>query len=382
MSLVLPAVSASAQVLNLLPNPSFEQGGDQPEGWTPQTWGGEGQFRYVDDGREGGKCVMIQSDKGADAGWTAEVDVDPNSTYRLSGWIRTEDLKAGSGRGAQLNVVELQGGARTDALAGSAGWTRVETLVRTGKQRRITIDCLLGGWGRSTGRAWFDDISLERIDLTGLVPVVTLHTERLGSPINPFIYGQFIEHLGRCIYGGIWAEMLEDRKFYFPITAGYKPYRDLVDTKYPVVGASPWEIIGSAEAVTMVENAPFVGRHTPQIRSGAGIRQRDLGVVKGSDYVGYIWLASPKSAASVDVTLVWGEAENSRKTIHIDAVRPKYRKHPLRFTAGASTDKAMLEMRVTRGAALVGTVSLMPADNIRGMRADTLAMCKQLGGTM
>jgi len=27
-------------------------------------------------------------------------------------------------------------------------------------------------------------------------------------------------HLGRCIYGGIWAEMLEDRRFYFPVPAG------------------------------------------------------------------------------------------------------------------------------------------------------------------
>jgi alpha-N-arabinofuranosidase len=32
-----------------------------------------------------------------------------------------------------------------------------------------------------------------------------------GPAINPFIYGQFVEHLGRCVYGGIWAEMLEDR---------------------------------------------------------------------------------------------------------------------------------------------------------------------------
>jgi len=50
-----------------------------------------------------------------------------------------------------------------------------------------------------------------------------LDTARTNAPINPFIYGQFIEHLGRCIYGGIWAEMLEDRKFYFPITADYSP---------------------------------------------------------------------------------------------------------------------------------------------------------------
>ncbi len=59
---------------------------------------------------------------------------------------------------------------------------------------------------------------------------MTLHGDRTGEPMSPFIYGQFIEHLGRCIYGGIWAEMLEDRKFYFPVTAEYRPYRQLEDT--------------------------------------------------------------------------------------------------------------------------------------------------------
>src|ERR1043165_6063892 len=73
---------------------------------------------------------------------------------------------------------------------------------------------------------------------------VKLDPAKTGAPISPYIYGQFIEHLGRCIYGGIWAEMLEDRKFYFPITADYAPYKDLVDSAYPVVGASPWQIVG------------------------------------------------------------------------------------------------------------------------------------------
>ncbi len=71
---------------------------------------------------------------------------------------------------------------------------------------------------------------------------VKLDLEKRGEDINPLIYGQFIEHLGRCIYGGIWAEMLEDRKFYFPVTGSYAPYVDLKDTDFPVVGASPWEI--------------------------------------------------------------------------------------------------------------------------------------------
>ena len=37
---------------------------------------------------------------------------------------------------------------------------------------------------------------------------VTIDTSKTGEPISKYIYGQFIEHLGRCIYGGIWAEML------------------------------------------------------------------------------------------------------------------------------------------------------------------------------
>ena len=32
---------------------------------------------------------------------------------------------------------------------------------------------------------------------------VRLDLKDRGADINPFIYGQFIEHLGRCIYGGI-----------------------------------------------------------------------------------------------------------------------------------------------------------------------------------
>ena len=53
----------------------------------------------------------------------------------------------------------------------------------------------------------------------GQTIAVTIDAGNTRAPISPYIYGQFIEHLGRCIYGGIWAEMLEDRKFYFPVPA-------------------------------------------------------------------------------------------------------------------------------------------------------------------
>jgi alpha-N-arabinofuranosidase len=42
---------------------------------------------------------------------------------------------------------------------------------------------------------------------------VEIDATKTKEPISKYIYGRFIEHLGRCIYGGIWAEMLQNRKF-------------------------------------------------------------------------------------------------------------------------------------------------------------------------
>ncbi len=368
---------------NLLPNPSFEATVDgAPEGWRSQTWAGSGDFGHVDGGRTGQRCVMIASTAGGDLSWQTTVAVQPDSTYRLSGWIRTEDLDPGTGRGAMLNVHEQQRSAATDAVTGTSDWTQVQSIIRTGDQQEITINCLFGGWGQSSGRAWFDDVRLEKIDLSQLTPSVTLHAEETGQPINPFVYGQFIEHLGRCIYGGIWAAMLEDRKFYFPITPQYRPYRSLQDTSFPVVGASPWQIMGSPDLVQMVSEDSFVGSQTPRVAAGSGIRQRDLGVVQEKSYEGYVWLKAPEPGTSVVVSLVWGDDPAARQDVSIPSVAEAYEKYPLRFVAGTSTDHAMLEIRVSDGPVWIGTVSLMPEDNVRGMRADTLALLKELNAPM
>lgn len=199
--------------------------------------------------------------------------------------------------------------------------------------------------------------------------------------INPYIYGQFIEHLGRCIYGGIWAEMLEDRKFYFPITADYSPYRSLTESEFPVVGASPWEIVGDASGVTMVTENSFVGQHTPRIDESHGIRQRDLALRAGLDYPGYVWIKSlGVTPAIITVSLAW-EGGEDRVTIEVPAGAGFIQRH-FRFTAPIATEKATLTFHADSGDILMGTASIMPADNINGMRADTIALLKDLNGTI
>ena len=222
---------------------------------------------------------------------------------------------------------------------------------------------------------------------------VNIDLGRKGEAISEYIYGQFIEHLGRCIYGGIWAEMLEDRKFYYPVDGQgpawtmYKPAMRSWDGEghpYELLTRSPWMIIGDKTAVSMVAKDSYVGEQTPRIAlSGkeepGGLLQGRLGLVEGREYAGRIVLAGDSRAAPIEVSLVWGGGANDRETVVIDKIGKSYAKFPLLFTAKGSTDNGRLEIvSKGRGHFLIGTVSLMPADNILGWRADTVALLKEL----
>ncbi len=211
--------------------------------------------------------------------------------------------------------------------------------------------------------------------------VVTIDATETREEISKFIYGQFIEHLGRCIYGGIWAEMLEDRKFYFTVPA--ESEEDIWRTtrqEARVLAASPWKVIGPARTVTMVEEDSYVGEHTPHLQVGGsdpvGIYQEELGVVRDKQYSGYIILAGGGNVGPVQVSLVWN---GGRDTHVIEAVYSEYVKVPFMFTAGANTTNGRLEITAAgEGTLRIGAVSLMPADNIDGFRRDTFELLQQL----
>jgi alpha-N-arabinofuranosidase len=373
---------------NLIENPSFEEGTkDEPAGWRKVTFGGNGEFKYVEGGRTGKKCVMLSSESGADIAWLATALVKPRSRYRLSGWIKTENVKSTGerrARGALLNLHNIQP-AQTKAVTGTKDWTRVEVVFDTGERAAVEINCLFGGWGWSTGKAWYDDVRLELLSTKTTKLSVTIDAGETGEPISKYIYGQFIEHLGRCIYGGIWAEMLEDRKFYYPITEKYDPYRAASgvskDNPLAIVKASPWQIIGPMDSVAMVKEDSFVGEHTPLIAPGGGIAQHDLALRKGKEYVGYVWIKPATGKTTVRVSLRWGD--KGVQSEGIACTGDRYVKSPLHFRAVSDTERATLQIEVIgRGACFVGTVSLMPADNIEGMRADTLKVLKELNAPL
>jgi DUF1680 family protein/alpha-L-arabinofuranosidase len=225
---------------------------------------------------------------------------------------------------------------------------------------------------------------------------VEIDASKTREPISKYIYGQFIEHLGRCIYGGIWAEMLEDRKFYYPVTDNYNPWGTDKDPQwntgpYKYLKASPWKVIGPAGTVTMDANNPYVGKHTPVIHlpgdgneagsprfaGEAGISQDGLAVEEGKGYAGRIILAGDSGASPVVVRIVpeGGEVIN----INVGEINAEFKMYMLGFTAPVSSENVRIEI-VSRGKGTfrIGTLSLMPADNIKGWRSDVVALLKEL----
>jgi alpha-N-arabinofuranosidase len=211
---------------------------------------------------------------------------------------------------------------------------------------------------------------------------VTIDARQTAKATSKYEFGMFIEHIGPLVYRSLWSEMLDDRKFYFPITAAEPGTPKERPGRFPGVQLRKWRSIGSDDAVTMDKGQPFVGSQSPRITlDGAtprGIRQSGLSVMKGKQYVGHVWLKGTPGA-TVKVALIWGSGAVDRETVSFTHLTNPYAKFPFRFTAKADSSDAVFEIAGTgTGNFHVGTVSLMPADNVDGFRPDTISLLHQL----
>ena len=212
--------------------------------------------------------------------------------------------------------------------------------------------------------------------------LVTLHATQTAEPISKYEYGMFIENLGQLVYRTLWSQMLDDRKFYYPILPPSNQPTKPVPAFFRRMQLRKWHPVGPAQDVTMDTAHPFVGAHSPQIQLDSsvahGIRQTGLALVKDKHYTGYIYLRATQGA-KVEVSLIWGPAPNDRQTVTLASIPTEYTKLPFHFTAGADSSNAAFEVTATgTGDLHIGTLSLMPSDNIDGFRPDTIALLRQL----
>lgn len=112
-------------------------------------------------GKEG--SYKIESTTFNDAMFCREMNVNPNTAYKVSCKVKTDNVitkQQNHGGGAQISIngtVE-----KSSSVIGTQDWTELILYFNSGDRTKVNIGFRLGGYDdECTGTAWFDDIKLE-----------------------------------------------------------------------------------------------------------------------------------------------------------------------------------------------------------------------------
>jgi alpha-L-arabinofuranosidase len=333
--------------------------------WTPATGRNAATHFYSPIAQHGKKSLTIFSKTPTFGIWNTKINVKPWSKYIFTGWIKTENLVNTGGEGAGFNLAGVD--ADYMGFSNDNNWTEVKLEFNTDDNDSFVLECLFNRGGRAAGKAWFDNMSLELISTEKISTAIIVDANNRATPMSEYIYGQFIEHMGKCIYGGIWAEMIDDRKFWYE----------------PGHNNSAWEVTGEKALLQMDRNHSYTGDQTPVLLAdksrSISLKQSELGIRKDLNYEGHIILRSTGSLTKVVLRLVDETDEQLIDEAVILDIDDTYKKFPFSLSSQQFTQNASLEIIPEgNGKLWIGTVSLMPADNVEGFRADVLELLKGL----
>jgi hypothetical protein len=154
---------------NIISNPSFEDAvNGKPTAWQESGWKRDPDISALSldtsVAHSGKNSVKIVNMKENHAYYTQVVAVEEKSIYKLSAWIKTENVGTQS-VGAAIGIKDkLDVGGDVRDTSGS--FKPAEMYVRTGSGiTSFTVLVSVGWYGSlNTGTAWFDDVSLVKTD--------------------------------------------------------------------------------------------------------------------------------------------------------------------------------------------------------------------------
>lgn len=196
--------------------------------------------------------------------------------------------------------------------------------------------------------------------------------------VSPYFFGQFIEHEHNTIQGGLWSELLRDRKFEQGdadgdgVSNGWVP-EERVQDRF-------WEIQDGRgiHVRYFIDHQNYYGGGASQAIElyGAGthhasVYQIGLRLAKGRPYVFYVFLKGRGHGKA------FVELDNLRWPVYghqqFETISQEWQKYTAQFTAPEDTDKARIRIGVEgEGTFWIDSASLMPVSNFQGMRRDVI----------
>ncbi|HIS42341.1 MAG TPA: glycosyltransferase family 39 protein [Candidatus Limiplasma pullicola] len=167
---LLVCLTAAAEETNLIANGGFEtlDASGDPVDWYPvayRTLEGYSRIAVTSEKAHSGQySAVVENASANDARYTCTVSVEPSSLYRLSAYVLVDSMED-TGNGANLGIEDIY--SYSDCLFDTDGeWQYLEWYGETGEdQHELTFGVRVGGYGaESTGKAYFDDVVLEKVD--------------------------------------------------------------------------------------------------------------------------------------------------------------------------------------------------------------------------
>ena len=182
---LLICLGAAAEEANLLMNGGFElldDSGDPVDWYTNAYRTQEGYSRIVvtsERAHSGQYSALVENASANDARFVCSVSVEPSSLYRLSAYVLVEEMED-IGNGANLAIEDIY--SYSNCLFDTDGqWRYLEWYGETGEnQHELSFGVRVGGYGsESVGKAYFDDVRLEKVDAlpAGVIASIWYETE-------------------------------------------------------------------------------------------------------------------------------------------------------------------------------------------------------------
>ena len=184
---------------NLLNNPSFEEATvvnipfagplSLPLPWAFSSWLTiDGTFDWTNsEHHDGALSVKLASPATPnDARWTPLVSVQPNTVYRLSGWVKTENVgHTEESVDAGANLCLFGDFVYGKGLFATNDWRLLSLTFNSGVADQVVVCARLGFFsGTTTGTAWFDDLRLVALPGQPVGPLPTFTFTAMVTPKN------------------------------------------------------------------------------------------------------------------------------------------------------------------------------------------------------
>lgn len=189
-------------------------------------------------------------------------------------------------------------------------------------------------------------------------------------PLDDRRYSHFIEHLGKCVYQGLWAEKLYNRKFTGSeekgVVEGWRPIG--ADHATFAADVQDWYVPCQSQRIDLAGG------------EGAGIAQGPMGFRAGVAHEGYVVAKSRPAGLRLRVAIAAGDRTLAEATV--GPLSEQWQKYP--FTLAALDDAVNADVQIIAtgpGTVWLGAASLMPADNLDGWRKDVVEVLRAVRPT-